>query len=38
MSVALHGDIVLTPKAKQPLELSVKRVEVLGECDAEVGL
>ena len=36
MSVSLRGNIVQTPKAAQPLELSVKEVDVLGECDAEV--
>ncbi|KAG8918404.1 asparaginyl-tRNA synthetase [Tulasnella sp. 418] len=36
MSVSLKGKIVRTPKAPQPLELSVQEVKILGECDPEV--
>jgi hypothetical protein len=36
MSVSLSGNVVHTPKAAQPLELDVKALEVLGECDPEV--
>ncbi|KAG9004317.1 asparaginyl-tRNA synthetase [Tulasnella sp. JGI-2019a] len=35
MSVSLHGKIVHTPKAPQPMEISVSEMEVLGECDPE---
>ncbi|KAG8858223.1 asparaginyl-tRNA synthetase [Tulasnella sp. 330] len=35
MSVSLRGKVVHTPKALQPIEISVSDMEVLGECDPE---
>ena len=32
MSVKVIGDIILTPNAKQPLEMHAKTVELLGDC------
>ena len=32
MSVMVEGEIVLTPEAKQPLEMKAKKVAMLGDC------
>ena len=32
MSVMVRGDIVLTPDAKQPLEMKAKEIKMLGDC------
>ena len=35
MSVMVEGEIVLTPEAKQPLEMKAKKVAMLGDCPEE---
>jgi len=37
-SLAIKGDLVLTPEAKQPFEIQVKEFEVLGTVDADYPL
>ena len=32
MSVKIVGDVILTPNAKQPLEMKAKEVVMLGDC------
>ena len=37
-TIGVHGDIVMTPEMKQPFEMHVTSIEVLGECSSDYPL